>query len=268
MICPQPYICRIPYTLQTTTMKKILLIPAAVAFGGIALVIIMAGTSKMPGVKTSSVATDTVSARTAISADPPLPGLINSLVAETMSADYKADAGKSTVKDSTGKKQTDALSIWFDLETVKKFIDKIDKSIPKSATRPLLGIRMYYAKYPSVYGLTQKTGLQTLSKQVAYRHTLFMVPTYYDKQANLNVDFNFDLVGNPAHPTPYFKLLHTGLGEAPPSILGLSNDQFIYKQKAARVKSFEDGIQNHGGLMPPPAGQGTFPTPASQEQMQ
>ncbi len=77
--------------------------------------------------------------------------------------------------------KTDARSIWFPLETIKKFICSIEKYNGKLSTpNKELGIRFYYAVYGKDYEVIAKRN----------RHTLFMVPTYQANAGQPQVDFD------------------------------------------------------------------------------
>ncbi len=83
----------------------------------------------------------------------------------------------------------DAHSIWFDLETVKKFIEQIElQARLNDPTCPDkdLGIRLYYAAYP-------ESPTDPVPADYAMRHTLVMVPTKKEESEGgeiLNYDFN------------------------------------------------------------------------------
>lgn len=80
----------------------------------------------------------------------------------------------------------DAHSIWFDLETVKKFIFHIEKAVQKNTKLPTgeLGLRIYYAAYPktATWKEEQYNDLRgflgdPIKEQYQDRHTLVMIPT-------------------------------------------------------------------------------------------
>ena len=75
---------------------------------------------------------------------------------------------------------TDARTIWFDMDTIKRFFCTIEK-YNKQLTSPgkSLGIRFFYAVYD---GSDDKVSNRN-------RHTLFMVPTYKAADGS-NVDFD------------------------------------------------------------------------------
>jgi len=83
----------------------------------------------------------------------------------------------------------DAHSIWFDLDTVKKFIAEIEhqaRLIDPSCPDVDLGIRFYYAAYP-------ENPSEPVPQDYAKRHTLVMIPTKRENDGRgvmLNYDFN------------------------------------------------------------------------------
>lgn len=155
-----------------------------------------------------------------------------------------------------GKKDTiyDAHSIWFDLETLKKFIYNIELSAEKkdsnySSVENRLGIRIYYADYPERNTWNQEYS-RDLSSFIGHpeadrvyenMHTLIMVPT--KSKGNLNIDFDLD---NPQisgrdilirwHNQPDYRI----------QSLTFSNNF---------IRDFEESeswdAQNHGSMIPP-----------------
>lgn len=189
-----------------------------------------------------------------------LEGLLTDNIAVEMSQAYRDDSSKSHFINRRGNVGNDARSIWFSLETIKRFIKEIERAVPRGDGRPVLGVRIYYAKYPKL----PDARLSKVDSTFQGRHTLFMVPTYLDING-INTDFNFYAVGdNPYRPTPYYKLLNSG---AKPAILGGANlfkhEYTLPNGMVVTFMSTSDGIQNQGGLAPPPATGGTFPTPKS-----
>lgn len=203
---------------------------------------------------------DEVRTRSAESAGPDvsqeLYGLLEDDLAVRMSEAYRDDQRKSKITGSNG--ELDARSIWFDLETIKLFIAKIEASVAgaKNCDSMKLGIRMYYAKYPEGEEFNRYSEqLSQLGRGIAGKHTIFMTPTYWDNDEN--IDFNFEEVGkNPCKPIPYSKLLRMNNRS---NKAGL----FVGRKRPAPIDPTTGQIPNtvnHGGLMPPPAGSGTFPT--------
>lgn len=91
----------------------------------------------------------------------------------------------------------DAHSIWFDLDTIKKFIYHIEKNVKANSTiDEKLGLRMYYAAYPDSlqFNKTGNEDLKDLGKNATTRmyglkHTIVMIPTIFNSSYG-NVDFN------------------------------------------------------------------------------
>lgn len=94
---------------------------------------------------------------------------------------------------------SDAHSIWFDLETLKKFVYHIEsttKKIDQTISSEDLGVRIYFASYPdkmldkaSYNGELQKFKNNNFdAKNYGKLHTLVMIPTR--KKGELNIDFN------------------------------------------------------------------------------
>ena len=101
------------------------------------------------------------------------------------------DAARSGVKE-------DAHSILFDLDTLKKFINDIEKGVmevePKA--NPKLAIRMYYAAYPLVskwsepgYENLRNLLGEEITKQYERKHTLIMIPVIKNDKG-IFADFN------------------------------------------------------------------------------
>lgn len=165
-------------------------------------------------------------------------GTIDAFTAKMISDNYKADTGKKYVWfGSRADTMKDATSIWFSLDSLKKFFWEIESASCMNNCKDTLGIRFYYARYPdreTMRGL----GLGAVD-HFANRHTLFAVPTYWDVARRKNIDFNpfagcrgrFNF-----NPTDSSRtLIFWGMGTG-----GSGN------------------LQNHGGLVPPPDDEGTF----------
>jgi len=79
-------------------------------------------------------------------------------------------------------KINDALSCWYSLDTLKKFICLIEKYSKVLKVPPgQLGIRFHYAAYPDERRIR-------FDSNYAKLHTLFMVPTYADSGTNFDFD--------------------------------------------------------------------------------
>jgi len=175
-----------------------------------------------------------------------LRGQINSELATSMSVAYNADAGKNYVCQGDGVTRTeDASSIVFDLVTLKKYIKYIESTICDKGCNDgklQLGIRFYYAKYPSYKEMQRNEFLNKLDPSYANKHTLFGVPVYrhlYSKEDFMNF--------SPALTSRSCRFMWDTSGVIPPSTMYLL------------TTSGEETEQNHGSLRPPPAGSGVFP---------
>ncbi|HEV7779937.1 MAG TPA: hypothetical protein VGO58_01660 [Chitinophagaceae bacterium] len=196
-----------------------------------------------------------------------LEGVISGDLLDTLSGAYLADVYKSFVSDvenvhidpnhdhstervipdyRTGR-DSDALSMFFDLGKIKTFISKVENSVCTSGcdTSIKLGIRFYYIKYR--FDLDKDNELAGLPRNYNNKHALAMVPVYKSKRDGKWYDFFFN-------PNPV-----SGAGCVfDRTIIDIDGGYNTF----ALVGGDGDGT-NHGGVGPPPA-PGTFPT--SEEQ--
>ncbi|MBK9532318.1 MAG: hypothetical protein IPO42_11170 [Chitinophagaceae bacterium] len=186
-----------------------------------------------------------------------LTGLLDDNLAELMSDLYKRDKNKAYVTGTNNMKE-DARSIWFSLEKLKLFIAKIESSVSGASCDHELGIRIYYAKYPNNFSAFPS--LVGLNPGLAGMHTVFLTPTF--NNGKRDVDFDFENVGdNPCKPIPYKDLLNANNPTKRSALFGFSG-----RRNPPEPKPDTNGlvsrprVENHGGLMPPPAGEGSFPT--------
>ncbi len=119
-------------------------------------------------------------------------GLIKSMVTkyDDTQLDYIQTATGTVVP-------ADARAIWFDLETLKKFLyhleHNVDKNYAEGANKKL-GVRIYYSAYPDAKKMDAFMAQQddpTYQFDPAYAnlHTLIMIPTITGKDGQ-NFDFN------------------------------------------------------------------------------
>lgn len=110
----------------------------------------------------------------------PLQGIIPFEKAKMVFDEYK--------NNTPGRKDDDATSIWFSLETLKKFIWTIESNVCQNCPKPQkLGVRIYYGRYP------QST--PNVNSRYYNKHTVFMVATF-DKAPNQHFDFNPWAIGS------------------------------------------------------------------------
>jgi len=144
----------------------------------------------------------------------------------------------------------DAHSIWFDLETLKKFVYQLEYQAKKnetSATIDKLGVRIYYAAYPHKEIMKNYKDIDwfigdDVRKDYQQLHTLVIIPTIRTKIGD--VDFN-----------PTDKSTFTGYGLKENQVkygegstiatFGLSGG---LQRSSANLRT---GAQNHGTLIPP-----------------
>ncbi len=139
----------------------------------------------------------------------------------------------------------DSRYVWFSLDVIKKFIYKIEDTLHAKGADPStrLGIRFYFAAYPSRAEMRAIKDLDQLPATYAKRHTLFMVPTYdiASETGTIHQDFNaFEPLSTARRPAPSVQLNNETIKKVftlKMAGLGITND--IY-------------IQNHGEIGPPP----------------
>ena len=170
-------------------------------------------------------------------------GLINEMVGDYVNLQLK-EINRSSIMDSR-----DARAIWFDLESLKKFIYHIEhttKSIDSDIDTKDLGIRIYYATYPTEdkwddYGkhlAPFRFGSKT--KLYGKKHTLIMIPTI--KREEVDLDFN-----------PEDKYTYTSGYKGVDEKIKFKYYAVDSKVKVSSFTAEPDYVsaKNHGGLFPP-----------------
>ncbi|RZT00167.1 hypothetical protein [Aquimarina brevivitae] len=101
---------------------------------------------------------------------------------------YQLDYIKKAMKD-------DAYSIWFDLETIKKFVYHVEINAKNNGVSSRdLGLRIYYSRYPEMetwqHQYTDLADFLNDPETTKYqeRHTLVMIPTI--NKEGVQMDFN------------------------------------------------------------------------------
>ena len=94
---------------------------------------------------------------------------------------------------------SDSHSIWFDLDTIKKFIYHIERNVQTNseANGSKLGLRIYYGAYPEASNFTNP-GYEDIAyfardpqtMKYGLKHTLIFIPTIYNENIADDVDFN------------------------------------------------------------------------------
>jgi hypothetical protein len=145
------------------------------------------------------------------------------------------------INDGARSDTVDARSCWFDLQALKAFINSIETNTCMNNHCPdvlRLGIRIYYGEYPTDNTLLQQYGTGSgdpVDPLYAGMHTLLMVPTYYDYNRQVDVDFDPVVFSRSSCSDPIISIFDTVTSV--PSMLAM----------APNINS-----RNHGGLMPPP----------------
>jgi hypothetical protein len=147
--------------------------------------------------------------------------LKHSLVSE-MIKNYRNNQLVSIQTAPVNAVANDAQSIWFHLDSIKKFIYHIEKGVQvnKPGSKTDLGLRIYYAAY------SDKTTPTSYDK----KHTLIMIPTL--EIHGINADFN-----------PIDINTYTGF-DSPTN--PFSTPGYVPMAMAVDVMA-----KNHGGLSPP-----------------
>lgn len=168
-------------------------------------------------------------------------------LARQIAEHYGRDNGKRLIENGgqmTGMEDT--RSVWFSLETLKKFIWHIEHAACNQGCNGniRLGVRIYFAKYPDSIAMANHDELKDLNPLFAQHHTLFMVPTY--ETGSGNADFNPWNWGNDKCN--------------PISVKDRLNPSFNDTRKMKMLILAVGEEQNHGDLAPPPSGTGIFGT--------
>ncbi|WP_445455198.1 hypothetical protein [Flavobacterium sp. HNIBRBA15423] len=161
----------------------------------------------------------------------------------------------------------DAHSIWFELETLKKFIYHIEKTTLNKATtvkelksmnitKEKLGIRIYYAAYPDRENWKKHTDLDVFigddeKEQYGNLHTVVMIPTLDINGSGEMYDFN------PLDPITY----SGGLFDRPGYTFNTNTNTKTSAlsgivERSNTNSNLSTGAQNHGSLIPPATSNG------------
>jgi hypothetical protein len=188
------------------------------------------------------------------------PATLTTQMVKSMVTQYSGAQLNSIQKDSLiNHVPEDARSIWFDLETLKQFMYQIEHNAGNhfaESDKKKLGVRIYYAAYPSNTKMREMAADQTdpnFSYNPAYEnlHTLVMIPTISgaDKE---NYDFNpldastyNGYVNMPKGGKYYTDDDYTGIS------LGTSSNPA--SANANQINATNNGVsaRNHGLLSPP-----------------
>jgi hypothetical protein len=177
-------------------------------------------------------------------------GLVREMISKYRTNQLTAIQGSTSMAMSQ-----DAHSIWFDIDTLKKFIYHIEKGAKQNGinSSSSLGLRFYYAAYPEkvkwgTTGYEALAGFLGDATTEAYekRHTLVIMPTL--KIGSNNTDFN------PRDPLTYTNGL-AGVLDTNTGFDSLRPIQVLTSTLTTN-NTTQIGARNHGQLIPPASGSG------------
>lgn len=114
----------------------------------------------------------------------------------------------------------DANSIWFDLPKLKNFINLMEQEASKinpDYTPEDLGIRFYYAAYPTIENWDMMES-HPVPHEYSGRHTLVMIPTLKKEYEGEIFNCDFHTLQTKKRKSPHLAL--TARGQEPPGELG------------------------------------------------
>jgi hypothetical protein len=173
---------------------------------------------------------------------------VNSIIKNYRNNQLKVINGTENNSDKkTFFSNSDANSIWFDLEKLKNYIYHIENQAQKNGKNSKeLGIRFYYAAYPNKENWNQYKDLNDFNFKDIYenKHTLVLIPTINLK--GKNTDFN------PLDKNSYKEgLKFANNSNSQKFKIKSSNESFSTSnetnQEDTKIMSL-----NHGSLIPPP----------------
>jgi hypothetical protein len=129
--------------------------------------------------------------------DTQVPPTLTSKMVKSMVGQYTAAQLNNIQTATTNAVPQDAKSIWFDLETLKKFLYHIEHNTGKHYSESKdksMGVRIYYAAYPEDVKMKLLAAQQTdpnftYNPNYEKLHTLVMIPTISGANGE-NYDFN------------------------------------------------------------------------------
>ncbi|SDF52057.1 hypothetical protein [Chitinophaga filiformis] len=153
----------------------------------------------------------------------------------------------------------DSRYITFPLDTIKKFICKVESMLGREAhlnsvNQPIkscdLGIKFYYAAYP---GIAAEADIEHTKKG---RHTLIMVPTYWDTALKNYVEFFPGFLQANKHPMTIEQVLDVYTNpQKTKQLLTLQKRMPVgMGPEMVSLESEKEVGKNQGNLCPPPDG--------------
>lgn len=143
----------------------------------------------------------------------------------------------------------DSRTIWFSLNTLKKFIWQIEhyncmKPKAKIADENL-GIRIYYGEYPVASQLKDNKIWKGVNPNFQNLHTAFLVPTFWDGSMNRDFDpkLDFDNGSKTGNWSPISLSRYLNGNAANLANITITGISLIHNNEMT--------AQNHGNLCPP-----------------
>lgn len=173
---------------------------------------------------------------------------------------YKTDHWDGyTIKENPDAK--DARSVWFSLDTLKKFIWYIENEVcqKKCVDPSTLGLRFYYGEYPGKdewADLDGEKSPEDMIHKAEYQglHTVLILPTYYSKSSGFNVDFDprkITSIDGKCMPMPLQDVFNE-LDGGSDSLDQNQNARTLNKSAVILSPDVSTTIRNKGSLIPPP----------------
>jgi hypothetical protein len=173
-------------------------------------------------------------------------GFLDVKLAKEIADAYDADKQKAFISEGgsmTGME--DAHCVWYSLDELKQYIWMMEDTLCKQGCNMdslNLGLHLYFAKYPD----SSRIKAFGVDPSYALHQTVFMTATY--KGDSSNIDFDPWHIGTQkCKPTPLSAFLRSANNK----------DGMMLKGDG---EEGDAGVLNHGGLIPPPAGGGGFPS--------
>jgi hypothetical protein len=167
----------------------------------------------------------------------PFSGLSSNLIRE-MVVNYKSNPSYPMWNNGNADIDPDARSIWFNLDTLKKFIWYVETLSVNNKINNIdkLGVRLYYGRYPTTSTTSAFTELTNMPLNYTNRHTVFMLPTYFDGTYNVDFDPN---------------LMEGGIPKSLSPILKNKENITLMAYRTFSTEPTNNMMQNHGDLIPP-----------------
>lgn len=125
------------------------------------------------------------------------PAVLTTDLIKSMVTKYDATQLDNIQNAASNAVPNDARAIWFDLETLKKFLYQVEHGVNTNyaqSQNKKIGIRIYYAAYPKnndmrTFSTSQSDPNFTYNPAYENKHTLVMIPTIAGADG-ANYDFN------------------------------------------------------------------------------